>query len=227
MQVVILAAGKGKRMGRLTKQVPKPMLKIKGRPLLEYKIKALPKKITEVIFIIGYCGDEIMDHFGREFDGRKIRYIFQSVLNGTGGAMHLARGILDKKFLVMMGDDLYKKSDINKLMKNSLAILAREEKEQAFNYGVFKTDSKGVMLDIIEKPKNQKSGLVNTGLYVLNNKFFDYELVPIGNGEFGLPQTLVKMARDYRVKIEKTTNWFPINNQEELEKAEKVISKFI
>lgn len=225
MQCVILAAGRGKRMKKLTDNTPKPMLKVNGQTILGHKIKMLPKKFDEIIFIVGYCAETIMRHFGKEFDGRKISYVFQQHLNGTGGALHLAKGILKDKFLVMNGDDLYHKKDIQKIMKNDLAVLAREVEDPS-QFGILKTNRRGYLEDIVEKPKRSKSNLANTGLYILNKKFFDYDLVPIGGGEYGLPQTLAKMSDKYKIKVEKATSWQFISSPDDLEKAEKVIHKF-
>lgn len=225
MQVVILAAGNGKRMGNLTKKVPKPMLKIKGKPILEHKINALPKEIDEVVLVIGYQGGQIMNYFKKSFGGRKIQYFFQKELNGTGGALHLVKSVLNDRFLVMMGDDLYHKRDVRKMMKHELAVLAHAV-DNPGNFGVLKANRKGYLVDIVEKSKNSKNQLVNAALYALTREFFEYDLVSIGQGEFGLPQTLVKMAGKHRIKVEKATLWHPIGFPEDLEKAEKIIHKF-
>lgn len=225
MQVVILAAGRGKRMQDLTKGMSKSMLKIKGKPILEHKINMLPKEINEIVFVIGYYGEHIMNHFKRYFNGRKITYVFQTNLNGTGGALFLAKSILKDKFLVMMGDDLYHKKDLKKLLKHDLAVLGREVDDPT-KFGIIKTNSKGHMVEIVEKPKRSKDKLANTGVYILNKKIFDYDLVPIGGGEFGLPQTLAKMAKDYPVKVEAATIWHAIGSPEDLAEAEKIIHKF-
>lgn len=225
MQVVILAAGKGKRMKELTKKAPKPMLEVKGQPILEYKIRILPKSIDEIVFVVGYCAEHIIRHFKKEFEGKKITYIFQKRLNGTGGALHLAKGVLKDKFLVMMGDDLYHKRDIKKIIKHDLAILAREVDDPS-KFGIIKTDKKGHIVNIVEKPKRSKLNLAVTGLYVLNKKFFDYDLVSIGKGEYGLPQTLAVMAKDHKIKVEKATFWHPISCPEDLDKAKEIVHKF-
>jgi UDP-N-acetylglucosamine diphosphorylase / glucose-1-phosphate thymidylyltransferase / UDP-N-acetylgalactosamine diphosphorylase / glucosamine-1-phosphate N-acetyltransferase / galactosamine-1-phosphate N-acetyltransferase len=225
MQIVILASGKGKRMGDLTKNVPKPMLKIKGKPILEHKLNALPREIKEIIFVIGYRGEHIMNHFKKEFGGRKITYIVQKNLNGTGGAVRLVQSFVGDRFLVMMGDDLYHKKDIKKILKHDLAILGREAEGTGF-CGIIKTDNRKNMMDVIENQKIIKGSLVNTGLYILNRKFFDYDLVKIANGEFGLPQTLAVMAKNHKVKVEKATLWHPIGNVEDFKKAEEIIHKF-
>lgn len=226
MQAVILAAGRGKRMGDLTLATTKPMLKIKNRPILEYKIKALPEEIKEVIFVVGYHSEHVTSHFGNNYSGRKITYVFQKNLNGTGGAIHLARNILKDRFLVMMGDDLYAKKDLKEILKYKLAILGYEV-EDPNQFGVIKTNRKGCMVDVIEKPKKSKYKLANAGVYVLSKDFFNYDLVSLGNGEFGLPQTMARMARDYEINVIRAAAWHPIGNSEDLKKAEKVLHKFV
>ena len=212
-------------MGELTRSTTKPMLKIKGRPILEHKIKLLPRVITEIVFVIGYCGDDILRYFGRNFCERKITYIFQKNINGTGGALHLAKGFLQDKFLVMMGDDLYCRKDLTRMVRHDLAILGCEVSDPS-RFGVIKFDKQGYMRDVIEKPKALKNCLANTGVYVINKHFFDYDLVSIGNGEFGLPQTMAKMAREHKIKVEKAAAWHPIGNPEDLRLAQKVLADF-
>ena len=226
MQAVILAAGRGKRMKGLTQATTKPMLKIKGKPILEHKINALPKKIKEVVFVVGYRCEHILKHFKRYFNGRKITYVFQHNLNGTGGALYQARSILKDKFLVMMGDDLYHKKDLSDILQYDLAILGYEVDDTSF-FGVIKTDNSGHMVDVIEKPKRSKHKLANTGAYVLNKKIFEYDLVSVGNGEFGLPQTMAKMAKEHKIKVEKARAWHPIGNPDDLKKAAEVLHLFL
>lgn len=226
MQVVILAAGNGKRMGDITQKIPKPMIKIKGKPILEHKIRALPKEVNEVIIVVSHLGNQITDHFKNNFDGRKISYFFQEKLDGTGGAIHLAKDVLREKFLVMMGDDLYHKEDVEKMLKHDLAVLAYEL-DDASRFGVLDIDKRGHLVDIIEKPEKSDNRLVNTGLYAMNKNFFEYNLIALNNGEFGLPQTLVKMSDKHNIKIEKAILWHPIGFPEDLEKAEEILDKFI
>lgn len=226
MQIVILAAGRGTRMKNLTDETPKPMLKIKGKPILAYKLEALPDEIDEVIFIVGYLGDQIKKYFGDFYAGKKILYVQQDKLNGSGGAIHLVKDFIESDFLVMNGDDLYLKKDIENVSKYEFAMLGLEINESD-KFGVISLDENGSLKEIIEKGKIKDSALANIGLYKLNKKFFDYPLVEIGNGEFGLPQTLVLVAEDFQVHVEKTTSWFPIGNPDDLERAQEIINKFI
>ena len=228
MQAVILAAGKGTRMQPLTYDMPKAMLPLKGKPVLEYTIDFLPEEIDEVIIVINHLGEQIKNYFGNEWKGRKIKYITQEKLNGTCGAVHICKNLIKGKFMVIMGDDLYHKNDLAKIAKEDLAIMAKDF-DNAERFGIFETDEQGNLLNIIESPHTFKSGLINIGAYVLNEEFFNYGMVPkkAGDIEFGLPQTLAKMAEDFPVKIIKATEWFPIGFPEDLAKAEEVIDKFI
>ena len=214
-------------MLHLTDNVPKPMLKIDGKPILEYKLEVLPKEIDEIIFIIGYYGECVMNHFGCQFRGKKIKYIFQKELNGTGGALHLAKGILHDKFLVMNGDDFYHKQDLKKMFKHNFAILGYKVDDPS-RYGVINTDKKGNMIEVIEFPKDAKYKLVNTGAFILNKKFFEYDLVPkrAGDAEFGLPQTLAQLSKDHKIKVVRARAWYPVGNPEDLEKAKGELPKF-
>lgn len=225
-----MAAGRGVRMGDLTKDTPKPMLKIHGQPILEHTLNNLPEEISEVVFVIGYKGDLIKSYFGGEYKGKKIKYVVQENLNGGAEALHCAKDLLEDKFLVLMGDDLYRKSDLEKLIKDQPpAFLAKELDEPPGRLGVCRVDDEGYLLEIIEAgtPRDENIKLVNTAAYLLNRKFFDYPLVKkstkIDEKEFGLPQTLATMAKDYKIRVEKAEFWHPVGYPEDILKAEKLL----
>lgn len=222
-QCVILAAGLGTRLRPHTLTTPKPMLLVAGRPILEWKISQLPPEITEVILVVGYLKEKITDHFGTEWQGKKITYIEQRDMHGTGAALHLCKDILSGKFLVLNGDDLYDEKDIARCIELELAILAKPADVPGW-FGAFKIDDDGNLIDIVEGTESPEGALVNTGLYVLDGRFFDYDLVPIKDGkEFGLPQTLVLMAKDHPISIPSATFWFPIGFPEDLQRASVVM----
>lgn len=224
-QAVILAAGRGTRMRPLTYDIPKPMLPIKGKPILEHTIGFLPDSVEEVIIIINHLGENIKKHFGKKFLGKKIRYV-QGKLTGTGGDLHCAKKFLKGKFLVLYGDDLYYKKDIAKLCQTELGILAYKVDDPS-RFGALKMDKKGNLIDIIEKPKTKKYKLVNIGVFLMDKDFFKYPLVPVSEKEFGLPQTFVKMTDKKNIKVVPATHWHPVGYQEDLQKAEKILHKFI
>lgn len=226
MQIVILAAGRGTRMRDLTDDVPKPMLQINGKPILAYKLEALPEEIDEVIFVVGYLGNQIQQYFGDYYAGKKITYVVQEELNGTGGAINLVKDIIKNDFLVINADDLYLRDDLKKIVQYNLAVLGYEVNDP-WRFGVISLDENGNLKNIIEKPNIPGPALVLPGVYKLNKKFFDYPMTLSERGEYEIIQPLPLMAKDYSVKVEKASAWFPIGNPEDLEKAKEVIDKFV
>lgn len=219
-----MAAGLGTRLRPLTETVPKPLLPIAGKPILEWGIDRLPDQIGEVILVVGYLQEQIRGHFGETWHGRRIRYVEQADLKGTGNAVHCCRKVLDDRFLVMNGDDLYSTNDISEAAKCPLAILAKET-ENAGRFGSLRTDGDGNLV-AIEENADDRIGLVNTGLYVLSQEFFGYDLVPIKCGkEFGLPQTLAVMSKDFPVTVVRAGFWLPIGYPEDLSRATEILSE--
>ncbi len=224
MQAVILAAGEGVRLRPLTNDVPKCLLKVGKATILENTLSQLPQEIDEVILVVGRLKKKIKDYIGSFFGGRRIRYIEQEDRRGTGHALFVSRDVLrNEKFLVLMGDDLYIRKDIENSLTHGLSILAHKL-ESPERFGVLKVEN-GILKDIIESPKIAVGSLVNCGLYVLDKRIFNYELVPISETEFGLPQTIVKMAKDHPIHIETASFWLPINTLQDLKRADKYLKK--
>jgi NDP-sugar pyrophosphorylase family protein len=223
MQAVFLAAGRGTRFGKLTEKTPKPMLKIKGKNLLEHNILKLPDEIDEIIIIVNYLKEQIMDFFGSEYEGRKIQYVYQEELLGTGHAICLCQDIIKDKFLVLMGDDIYSRKDMEKCIQNDLCICVKEV-EGEFNGGKIVLDENGNLESILEGEHKNGKNLVNIGMYSLNCNFFKYDLVKIkGREEYGLPQTLISVLEDYPVAVQKTDFWLQINYFKDLVKAREIL----
>lgn len=222
MQVVILAAGLGTRMGELTKSTPKPLLKIKDKALLEHSFEALPPEIDEVVLVVGYLAHQIKDYIGNLHDGRKVKYIEQKELNGTGHALSLCKENLHGRFLVLMADDVYSKEDLQKLIQHPLAILSYVVSGKSKNdfHALIKTDSSGKLLDIVERQKAKIGDQANCGAYVLDERFFELPLVPAGNKtkEFGLPQTMLQLVRQgVKFEIVPATSWHSVSAPGDLE----------
>jgi len=225
MQAVILAAGRGKRMQHLGDTTPKPIIQVNDKPLLAYKIETLPDAVSEIVMVIGYRGHQIVDHFGSSYAGRPITYVYQAILNGTGGALKHAESVLGEKFMVLMGDDLYLKKDLEDLAGHELALLAYEH-DDATSFGIVTTNDTDHLLDVVERPHAIRKGLVNTGAYMLDRRFFDHPLAPIGNGEYGLPQTLANLAKEHHVRVVRASAWHPVSTPEDIEKARIVLGTF-
>lgn len=224
MQLVILAAGRGKRMLSLTESLPKPMLNVLGNNLIEHKLRILPKEINEVIIVTGYLGEKIREHFGENFKGLKIRYVRQKELLGTVMALREAEKMLSGRFMVMMGDDIYSKEDVSNMMEYEWAVLAKKVEKQSLGARII-VDRKKHIQDIVEGVELRKGMLNNAGLYILNTDFFKYPIVQIPSGEFGLPQTLAKVAKDFEVAVVESKSWHQITSPEDLEKVSEILVK--
>ena len=221
MIAVIPCAGEGVRMRPLTLTKPKQLLEIAGKPILEHIFENLPDEINEVILVVGYLGDKIRDYFGGEFGGRKVQYVVQENTTGTWVALLKAKPFLnEKKFLVLLGDDVLDKASIEKCLKHDLAVLVGEV-EDPRRFGVVVTNETGKILDFVEKPKNPPSNLANTGVQVLDSKIFDYPARRHPNGEFYLTDSISQLAREYDVFVEHAKMWLSIATPEDLKRIDE------
>ncbi len=114
MKAVIFAAGKGERLRPLTFKTPKPLLKIGGKTFLERIIGALPSFVNEIIIVVGYKKEQIKKFFGKKYKNRKIHYVIQKKLNGTGRALLLTQKYFKEKekFLILNADELLTPKEI-------------------------------------------------------------------------------------------------------------------
>ncbi len=224
MQAIILAAGEGIRLKPITNTIPKCLIKVGKKTILEHNILELPQNIKEVIIVVSHLKNQIKKQIGNHFANRNIRYIEQSEPLGTGHALFTAKNLIgNEKFAVLMGDNVYMKRDIENCLSQNLALLAKEV-ESPERFGILKI-SDGILVDVAESSKITPGSLVNCGLYVLDKKIFDYPLVAIDKKEYGLPQTIAKMASIHPVKIVKATFWMPINTIQDVKSANKYLKK--
>lgn len=225
MQAVFLVAGEGTRMRPLTYHVPKPMTRAGGKNLVEHNIANLPKEVDEIIFVVGYLGEQIMNHFGDEYEGRKITYVRQKKLLGTAHALSLCKKHLRGRFIVLMGDDMYGKEDIRNCLKYDWAWLVKKVRGK-FTGGRIVYDEDGHVKAVTEGTHNVKEGFVGTNFFVLGLEYFNYKMVPIKNDtEYGLPQTVALAANDFPIKMIEAKNWEQISDMEDLKRLHQQLSK--
>ncbi len=187
MKAMILAAGVGSRLDPLTRNVPKPLVPIVNRPVMEYLIELLKQHgFDEIIVNLHYLGDKIMDYFrdGSAW-GVKITWAYEDRLWGDAGSVKRAEAFFhDETFLVIGGDDLTDMdlSDVLKTHreKKALATIALSPVDDPSEYGIVLMDDDGRITRFLEKPKGGDifSNTANTGVYLFEPKIFD--LIPHG-----------------------------------------------
>jgi NDP-sugar pyrophosphorylase family protein len=229
MQAVILAAGRGSRMGKLTEKLPKPMLEVAGKTLLEHKFDALPESVHEIIIIVGYLKETIIEKFGDSYNGKRLIYIEQeNIVGGTMDALLQAKEHIAEKFLVMMGDDIYSKEDINAILAHDWALLVQRVPDTGAGgkviYGVDEH-----VIDILESGGHVGGeGAINTNMWVLDPRVFTFPPVPkaVDSTELGLPQTVVaaSKASGIPLNVVEATRWIQITDPDDLKRAEALLS---
>jgi len=205
MKAVILAAGKGERLVPLTDGMPKVMLPVANRPLLEYGLEAVSGFVDEIIIVTGYMEEAVRKRFGGEFRGVRLRYVTQKKQLGTGHALQQAEKHIDGRFILMMGDHIHPRSDIEKCLKQDLCMLLQRVPDLS-GFGAVATDG-GRVAGITEKPKRPAPGLANAALYVLDQRIFDFGMGKSERGEYEITEALQKLCARHRLGWAETTEW--------------------
>ena len=165
MQVIIPLAGKGTRLRPLTYLVPKPLIKVAGRPVLDWVMDRLEGlDVEELIFITGHLKEQVETYVRKRYT-IPSRFIEQKVQDGTAGAVNLARPAVHGPVMIIFVDTIFD-ADLS-IVKGSTddGIIWAKEVEDYQRFGVVVTDAKGYMTKIVEKPKEPVSKLANIGLY--------------------------------------------------------------
>lgn len=187
MKAMILAAGVGSRLDPLTRTVPKPLVPIVNRPVMEYLVELLKKHgFDEIMVNLHYLGSVIEDYFGDGSKwGVKIHWSREEKLWGDAGSVKRCEEFFkDETFLVIGGDDLTD-MDLTKLVKThrekkALSTIALSLVDDPSEYGIVLTNEDGRITRFLEKPKGEVifSNTANTGVYVFEPDVF--ELIPRG-----------------------------------------------
>lgn len=199
MKAVILAAGKGRRMRHLTKTTPKPLIKIRGKTFLEHLLDSFPSQVNEIIIIVGYRGDDIVSFLGDTYKGKKIQYLHQEKLNGTGPALLLTKPYFKNKerFFIAYGDEFVTKKEIRKCLAHRYSWLVHRV-DMPEKSGIV-TLSKGKIIGITEKPKRPESDLAAGGLMLVNANIFAYRPYRHRTGEYYATSMMSKFVKKHSV----------------------------
>lgn len=193
MKAVILAGGLGTRLQPYTTFVPKPMLPLGEKPLLEHLIEWLRKNgIKSIVLCVSYLRKTIEDYFedGERF-GMDIEYAIASKPLATAGQLKTAERFIDKSFVCVYGDSIFDfdlKTMINQhLKKKSFITMSLYEYKTKLNYGVIETSKNGRVIGWNEKPEIKAN--INIGCYVMEPQVFD--LIP-SNKPYGMDDVIKK-----------------------------------
>ena len=217
MKVIMPMAGKGTRLLPLTKRVPKPLVNVAGRPVMDYVMDALRRagQLDELIIITGHLKEKVEAYVRKNYD-IPARFIEQKVLDGTAGAVNLARPYVDGPVIVIFVDTLFD-ADLS-IVKNTKddGIIWTKEVEDYQRFGVVVTDKQGHMTKIVEKPNTPISKRANIGLQYVKDwrTLFDgiehvLKNVPGKGGEFYLTDAFQYMVdKGKKLFVSEVGGWY-------------------
>ena len=215
MQVIIPLAGKGTRLRPHTHLVPKPLIKVAGRPVMDWVMDKLEGlDVTELIIITGHLKEQVESYIRSNY---KIpaRFVEQKVQDGTAGAINLARPFVTGPVLIIFVDTVFD-ADLTIINDSQdSGIIWAKEVEDYQRFGVVVTDPSGYMTRIVEKPSEPISKLANIGLYYIRDvdalwQGIDHVLAaPQNKGEWYLTDAFQWMIEhDRRIRTAEVTGWY-------------------
>jgi len=221
-KVVLMAGGLGERLLPLTKDLPKPMLKVGDKPILETVIEGFSKHgFTNIIISLNYLGEKIMNYFGNgDQFGVSIEYIEEKKKLGTAGALSLLKSEMNEPFFVMNGDVLTKLNFKNlldfHLRNNAFATMGVREYDMEVPYGVVKTNENDIV-SIKEKPVQKF--YVNAGIYMLEPEAIKDIPKDVYTDMTDLFELIVRQKKK-TVSFPVREFWMDIGRAEDLKKAD-------
>lgn len=224
-KVIIICGGEGTRMRPLTYEMPKPMIMVGGKPILEYIILNLKNQgIKKVVMTVGYLKEKIIEYFGNgdKWD-MNIEYLIEEEKQNTAGSILPLKEKISKDFVVIMGDQITD-IDINKFIsehkeKRGICTIALKEKDYKIEYGVAELDNNKIV-GFVEKPTIKK--YINTAMYVFSPSVFDYIKPKDDFAKDVIPRMISSNEKIYAyfmkeewIDIGRLSDYEKINNSEE------------
>jgi UDP-N-acetylglucosamine diphosphorylase / glucose-1-phosphate thymidylyltransferase / UDP-N-acetylgalactosamine diphosphorylase / glucosamine-1-phosphate N-acetyltransferase / galactosamine-1-phosphate N-acetyltransferase len=225
-KAVLLAAGRGTRMRELTAELPKPMIKVRGKPILLHIVEGLQAAgIKNFLIIVGYHGDAVRSYFGDgTCFGLQIKYATQVVQDGTGRVVDLARDFVDQSpFILSYGDILVDPGNyksIVDLADEVEAIVSVKQNEDVSKGGAVFVNEQMEVTDIREKsePGEMASAWYNAGVYAFRPSIFNWtsKLQPSPRGEYELTDAVRELAQSGRKvqAVELSGEWADVRDPE-------------
>jgi glucose-1-phosphate thymidylyltransferase len=231
VKVIIPLAGKGTRLRPHTHITPKPMLKIAGKPVIDYVMEDLERlgNVEQVIYITGHLKEKVEEYARAKYPFDAV-FIEQKVQDGTAGAVALARDFVDQPVFIIFVDTIFDAdlSVVNRTDADGIIWVKTVEDYQRF--GVVVTDHDGNMTKIVEKPSTPISKRANIGLYYIRNwkllyKGIDWTLSqPKNKGEYYLTDAFQYMIdHGAKIKVIDVEGWYDAGEQGTLLETNRIM----
>lgn len=238
MKALVLAGGRGNRINEFSEIQNKCMIPFLGKPLVEHTLARIASEdVSEIILVVGYKAEEIINHYGISFNGKRIKYVIQHEQRGLVHAIECAQKMLNgEAFFLMLGDEVMhntRTADMIRAYRNEpglfgiCGILKVADREQVRNTYALVKDEQNRIFRLIEKPRQPINEFQGTGNCIFSNQIFDYiDITPIHHErqEKELPD-LIQCAIDYGNTVKAfdlCDTYLNINSREDLAKAEAV-----
>ena len=221
MKVIIPLAGKGTRLRPHTHITPKPMLKIAGKPVIDYVMEDLERlgSVEQVIYITGHLKDKVEEYARKKFPFDAV-FIEQTVQDGTAGAVALAREYIDQPVFIIFVDTIFD-ADLSVVKRTDAdGIIWVKTVDDYQRFGVVVSDADGNMTKIVEKPSTPVSKRANIGLYYIKNWKLLFEGIewtlkqPKNKGEYYLTDAFQYMIdHGAKIKVIDVEGWYDAGEQ--------------
>jgi glucose-1-phosphate thymidylyltransferase len=231
MKAIIPLAGVGTRLRPHTHVTPKPMLKIAGKPVIDYVMDDLQKLggVEEVIYITGHLKDKVESYTRDRYPWKSV-FIEQKRQLGTADAVGLARPYIDQPVMVIFVDTIFD-ADLSIINRTDAdGILWAKEVEDYKRFGVIVTDKQGYMTKIVEKPSEPISKLANIGLQYIRNWKLLFEGIdhvmkqPANKGEYYLTDAFQYMAdQGAKLRVEEVEGWYDAGKLDTLLETNRIM----
>lgn len=226
-QAAVLCGGLGTRLHPITLDIPKPLVKVGEKPMLQIVLSKLVKSgIEKAVLMTGYRHDMIEDYFGNgKGFGLKIEYSVENKPLGSAGALLQTRDALDENFLVCNCDTI-SNYDLRELSSahfenDSLATLLLAPVEEVQRFGIAELDAQGRVERFLEKPKPEetRSNLASLQIFTLSQRAFDYSKKESFSMEREVFPLICQKRRIWGKAIPQTTPWIDVGTLSDLEKT--------
>ncbi len=211
MKAVILAAGEGRRLRPFTETMPKVMLPVANKPMLEYVIDAVKTSgINEIVLVVGYKKEVIMDYF-KDYEDINITYVIQEKQLGTAHALLQTKDLIDGDFLVLSGDNIIDHRGIEKLLKekSKYSMLIKEHVHPS-KYGVVVVE-KNILKEIVEKPSEEGEKFISTGIFKFPDSIFEKVEEITSQGVYELTDVIQSVVdRGEKIRSIRSDFWMDI-----------------